>query len=1116
MQRSRRALLLRRSVSEDASKGRNRLYKVSLSLVFLVWGLLLLSTLWISHGNDHKGNSLAGSVQNGDQDDVSADDTYEPVDAPSLKSTSVHIPAAEEIKDTVDGNVIESKEDIRLVNQSEMVNSNTGLDNDTETNASKLDQLSRDVPLGFDEFKSRVPTTKDESVANQVSGVIHRMEPGGKEYNYAAASKGAKVLSSNKESKGATSILSPDNDKYLMNPCSTEDKFVVIELSEETLVNTIKIANFEHYSSNLKEFEILGTLVYPSDAWVHLGNFTALNMKNEQNFTLVDPQWVRYLKVNFLSHYGSEFYCTLSLLEVYGVDAVERMLEDLISIQDKNIVRLIQERDSEKPVQVIEDGSKQKEKEQETSPESGVVKTEVSTERKKLMDTVEELKHHQPGSRMPGDTVLKILMQKIMSLDLSLSVLESYLEELSLRYMKIFKEMDVEAIKREKEVGKMRLELDEMKEREEKMKREAMEIREWRRKVETEIENGQNEKEKVMEKLEEVLEKMEWMEKKGVAVFTICVGFGALAVVAVILGKLIGLAEKPADLAWLLLLISSIFVMFVFKRNFIYTQTYFTSLEPKNRKSRQPDQIEYNGYGLDSYKAQREREFPEPMSPDLSMFFISLIIIAQSSVGSWRSEWVICYVIWISQLNAPLEEIDPEIADIIELEKARQWKGFELIPSENFTSASVMEAVGSVMTNKYSEGYPGARYYGGNEYIDMAESLCQKRALEAFHLDPSKWGVNVQSLSGSPANFQVYTALLKPHERIMALDLPHGGHLSHGYQTDTKKISAVSIFFETMPYRLDENTGYIDYDQLEKSAVLFRPKLIVAGASAYARLYDYARIRKVCDKQKAVMLADMAHISGLVAAGVIPSPFEYADVVTTTTHKSLRGPRGALIFFRKGLKEVNKQGKEVMYDYEDRINAAVFPGLQGGPHNHTITGLAVALKQVKTPEYKAYQDQVLRNCSKFAETLLSKGYDLVSGGTENHLVLVNLKNKGIDGSRVEKVLESVHIAANKNTVPGDVSAMVPGGIRMGTPALTSRGFIEEDFAKVAEYFDLAVKIALKIKAESQGTKLKDFVATMQSNEKLQSEMAKLREMVEEYAKQFPTIGFEKETMRYKE
>lgn len=471
---------------------------------------------------------------------------------------------------------------------------------------------------------------------------------------------------------------------------------------------------------------------------------------------------------------------------------------------------------------------------------------------------------------------------------------------------------------------------------------------------------------------------------------------------------------------------------------------------------------------------------------------------------------------WPKHLNSSLDQVDPEIADIIELEKSRQWKGLELIPSENFTSLSVMQAVGSVMTNKYSEGYPGARYYGGNEYIDMAETLCQKRALEAFRLDPAKWGVNVQPLSGSPANFHVYTALLKPHERIMSLDLPHGGHLSHGYQTDTKKISAVSIFFETMPYRLDETTGYIDYDQLEKSATLFRPKLIVAGASAYARLYDYARIRKVCDKQKAILLADMAHISGLVAAGVIPSPFDYADVVTTTTHKSLRGPRGAMIFYRKGLKEVNKKGVEVFYDYEDKINAAVFPGLQGGPHNHTITGLAVALKQAASPEFRAYQEQVLSNCAKFAESLIAKGYELVSGGTDNHLVLVNLKNKGIDGSRVEKVMEMVHIAANKNTVPGDVSAMVPGGIRMGTPALTSRGFLEEDFAKVADFFDAAVALAVSIKGQTQGTKLKDFLATIESSEAIQAEIKKLRHDVEEYAKQFPTIGFEKETMKYKD
>ncbi|KAJ0241122.1 SUN domain-containing protein 4 [Hirschfeldia incana] len=567
MQRSRKALLVRRRrASESASNGRNRLYKVSLSLVFLIWGLLLLSTLWISHGNRDKG----------DPDDGSANETAGHVDAPSLDSTFVHstldISSAERIKDVhikseqvdvdnaVAANVTERK-DGDLVKQSEMNNNDSGLVNDTETNdPSKLDQLSRAVPFGLDEFKSRPSNSRGKPLSSHVSGVTHRMEPGGKEYNYAAASKGAKVLSCNKEAKGATSIISRDKDKYLRNPCSTEEKFIVLELSEETLVNTIKIANFEHYSSNLKDFEIHGTLVYPTDAWVPLGNFTALNMKNEQNFTLGDPQWVRYLKLSFLSHYGSEFYCTLSLLEVYGVDAVERMLEDLISIQDKNIVRP-QEEQKEKKESDDDDMSKQKEKEEETSPESAV---EVSNERKKLPDLVEEMKHHQPGSRMPGDTVLKILMQKIRSLDLSLSVLESYLEEMNSRYGKIFKEIDQEASKREEEVEKMRLEVDRMKESEEKIKEEAMEMREWRSRVEIEIENSEKEKEKVKERLELVLERMEWMEKKGVAVFTMCVGFGAIAVVAVLLGKGIGRAELlPGSLAWLMLLISSTFVMFV-------------------------------------------------------------------------------------------------------------------------------------------------------------------------------------------------------------------------------------------------------------------------------------------------------------------------------------------------------------------------------------------------------------------------------------------------------------------------------------------------------------------------------------------------------------------------
>merc|ERR1719191_2568919 len=290
-------------------------------------------------------------------------------------------------------------------------------------------------------------------------------------------------------------------------------------------------------------------------------------------------------------------------------------------------------------------------------------------------------------------------------------------------------------------------------------------------------------------------------------------------------------------------------------------------------------------------------------------------------------------------MNASLEETDPDLFEIMEREKTRQRNSLALIPSENFTSKAVLDALGSVMSNKYSEGYPNARYYGGNEFIDMAEDMCRSRALVAFKADPAKWGVNVQVLSGSPANFAAFSAVCKPHDRLMGLDLPHGGHLSHGFQTPAKKISMVSVYFETMPYRLDESTGYIDYDALEANAMLYRPKLIIAGASAYSRHIDYPRMREICDKVGAYLLADMAHISGLVAAGVVPSPFDYADIITTTTHKSLRGPRGAMIFYRKGVRSVNKKGEEIMYNLEQPINAAVFPGHQGGPHNHTISAL---------------------------------------------------------------------------------------------------------------------------------------------------------------------------------
>lgn len=395
-----------------------------------------------------------------------------------------------------------------------------------------------------------------------------------------------------------------------------------------------------------------------------------------------------------------------------------------------------------------------------------------------------------------------------------------------------------------------------------------------------------------------------------------------------------------------------------------------------------------------------------------------------------------------------LKKGDPQIVKLIELETERQKTSLEMIPSENHSSPAVREALGSILTDKYAEGYPGKRYYAGLKYYDVLETLCQERAKKLFKVPH----VNVQPYSGSPANAAVYLAVCEPGDTIMGMALPMGGHLTHGWKTNFS-----AKFYKSFQYNVDEKTGLVDYEAMEKMAKEVKPKLIFVGATAYPRIFDWKRLGEIADSVGAYMAADIAHIAGLVAGGAHPSPVPYVHIVTTTTHKTLRGPRGGLIM-------VTEKGLAKDPDLAKKIDKAIFPGLQGGPHMHQVAGIAVCLKEAATPAFKKYSSQVVKNARALAEGLKAFGFNLVSGGTDNHLILIDLRNKNITGPDAQELLESAGITINKNTVPFDPAPpFKPSGIRMGTPAITTRGMKEIEMKKIAGWMNEVISNPKSVK-----------------------------------------------------